>query len=507
MTPPGWTTVTLRDVASDISYGFTASASDVANGPKMLRITDIQDNRVDWNSVPRCECDATDKYLLHPGDIVIARTGATTGKSFLLGDVPEASVFASYLIRVQPSAVVVPAYLASYMQSPSYWAQITTVSKGTAQPGANASILGGLELPLAPVEEQRRIVAKLEALQSRSRRAREALDAVPPLLEKLRQSILAAAFRGDLTADWRAQNPNTEPASALLARIRTERRKKWEEAELAKLKAKGKTPTDDRWKAKYKEPQPIDAAALPALPERWSWASLEELVVDGPTNGFSPKSESTGSGTPTLKLSATSRGICILDERTTKRTVEAIAENEPFWLSPGDLLIQRANTLDYVGTTAVFNGPDKTYIYPDLMMRVRANILTGPYFLWRALTTTTARSHMRSRATGTAGNMPKVNGDVVRSIPIPLPPLGEQAVILALLDRHGACVAIAEEQARLSLSQLQALDSSALAKAFRGELVPPNPTDEPAAVALSRFGGEASTESPRPRAARTKATG
>ena len=93
---------------------------------------------------------------------------------------------------------------------------------------------------------------------------------MPPLLEKLRQSILAAAFRGDLTKDWRAKHPDVEPASKLLERIRVERRKKWEEAELAKMKAKGKAPRDDRWKGKYKEPEAVDATGLPGLPEGWA---------------------------------------------------------------------------------------------------------------------------------------------------------------------------------------------------------------------------------------------
>ncbi|MBL0194236.1 MAG: hypothetical protein IPQ09_08430 [Myxococcales bacterium] len=132
---------------------------------------------------------------------------------------------------------------------------------------------------LPPLNEQRRIVAKLESLQARSRRARAALDAVPPLLEKLRQSILAAAFRGDLTKDWRAKNRDVEPASELLKRIRVERRKKWEEAELAKMTAKGKAPRDDAWKGKYKEPEPVDATGLPELPEGWCWASVEEVTT------------------------------------------------------------------------------------------------------------------------------------------------------------------------------------------------------------------------------------
>jgi len=105
-----------------------------------------------------------------------------------------------------------------------------------------------------------------------------ALDSIRPLLEKLRQSSLAAAFRGDLTKDWRAKHPDVEPASELLKRIRVERQTKWEEAELAKMVAKGKPPKDDRWRAKYEEPKPVDPERLPGLPEGWCWASVDEVT-------------------------------------------------------------------------------------------------------------------------------------------------------------------------------------------------------------------------------------
>ena len=130
---------------------------------------------------------------------------------------------------------------------------------------------------LPPLPEQNRISKKLEALQLRSSKAKKALETIPPLLTKFRQSVLSSAFRGDLTAEWRAQNPDVEPAEKLLERIRKERRKRWEEEELAKMKAKGKKPKDDKWKDKYKEPEPVDTTDLPELPEGWCWAALEEL--------------------------------------------------------------------------------------------------------------------------------------------------------------------------------------------------------------------------------------
>src|SRR2546430_291797 len=115
---------------------------------------------------------------------------------------------------------------------------------------------------IPPAAEQRRIVAKIEALQEQSRRAREALAEVGPLLEQFRQSVLAAAFRGDLTADWRAAHPNVEPASDLLHRIHAERRRRWEQAELAKYKAKDQKPPQN-WQDKYEEPEPVDDLDLP----------------------------------------------------------------------------------------------------------------------------------------------------------------------------------------------------------------------------------------------------
>ena len=136
-------------------------------------------------------------------------------------------------------------------------------------------------IPIAPLEEQSRIVCKLDHLLSRHRGAKDALTSVPPLIDRLRQSILSAAFRGDLTADWRARNPDVAPADKLLERIRDERRRRWEEAELARLTAKGKEPVDGDWRKRYVPPPRISSSALPSLPSGWVWSSLGELTEIG----------------------------------------------------------------------------------------------------------------------------------------------------------------------------------------------------------------------------------
>jgi type I restriction enzyme S subunit len=149
---------------SAISYGYTESASSEPVGPRFLRITDIQDDHVDWDSVPYCKIQSADlpKYRLASGDIVFARTGATTGKSFLVTDPPEA-VFASYLIRLRLlEKKLLPQFVYLFFQTCAYWKSIKDGSTGSAQGGFNATKLGALSIPIPPLPEQQRIVGILD---------------------------------------------------------------------------------------------------------------------------------------------------------------------------------------------------------------------------------------------------------------------------------------------------------------------------------------------------------
>jgi type I restriction enzyme S subunit len=148
-------------------------------------------------------------------------------------------------------------------------------------PGLTKGHLLKHEIGLPPLAQQQRIVMKIEALQKRSRQVREALAEVGPLLEQFRQSVLAAAFRGDLTAAWRTAHPSVEPASELLHRIRAERRRCWEQVELAKYEAKDQKPPMN-WKERYKSPELVDDSELPELPEGWCWSRVAELASDLP---------------------------------------------------------------------------------------------------------------------------------------------------------------------------------------------------------------------------------
>jgi len=198
----GWEEKILKEI-SKIMYGHTAKSSADFQGPKYLRITDIQDNNVDWNSAPSCPPLENDleKYQLHYGDIVFARTGATTGKSYLVFDPPEA-VFASYLIRVQADLELLkPDFLYLYFQSPKYWKIINRGISGSAQGGFNATKLGKLRIPVPPTDVQDQIVDEVNNIHEVYDKLRSLYAKKLTNIEDLKKSILQQAFSGQLTGE------------------------------------------------------------------------------------------------------------------------------------------------------------------------------------------------------------------------------------------------------------------------------------------------------------------
>jgi restriction endonuclease S subunit len=186
--------ILLKDIAQ-INYGYTESAKLTEVGPKFLRITDIQLGKVDWETVPYCPISSTDekKHLLQDGDLVFARTGATTGKSFLLSNPPR-SVCASYLIRVRPDVKkVLPEYLYLYFQSGQYWVDVKGGMSGTAQGGFNSSKLGALSIRIPDLASQSVIVRKTNELLQVCDEIGTGLLRRQILAEKFARSVLSVS--------------------------------------------------------------------------------------------------------------------------------------------------------------------------------------------------------------------------------------------------------------------------------------------------------------------------
>ena len=192
-----WPTVNLGSIAQKIDYGVTASAIEKDDGPRFLRITDLQDDSVNWNTVPSCECSEKELEcnLLEEGDIVFARTGATTGKSYLIRNLLKPTVFASYLIRVKPSDKVDSLFLSYFFKSPNYWLQINNMANGAAQPGVNSTKLKELKIPLPPLAEQKRIAAIIDKADAIRRKRQQAIQ----LADQFLRSVFLDMFGDPVT--------------------------------------------------------------------------------------------------------------------------------------------------------------------------------------------------------------------------------------------------------------------------------------------------------------------
>jgi type I restriction enzyme S subunit len=206
--PDRWKLGRLGELVERPQYGLTASATGEPKGPRFLRITDIQESGVAWRTVPYCECDAdsAERLRLRPGDIVIARIGATTGKAHLIHDEVDA-VFASYLIRLRAKGGLVPDFLAFFTSSAFYWRQIDSVKGGRLKKGINIPLLESLEIPLPPPAEQRAVAEVLWTVQ----RAKDATEKVIAATRQLKASLLKHLFTyGPVPLDQADQVPLKE---------------------------------------------------------------------------------------------------------------------------------------------------------------------------------------------------------------------------------------------------------------------------------------------------------
>lgn len=411
--PEGWVSPQLDEIATDINYGYTASSTSENIGPKMLRITDIQDNKVDWNSVPFCkiEDNQKDKYLLCNGDLVFARTGATVGKSFLINEDISNTVFASYLIRVRCNKKISSNYLSYFFRSPTYWSQITEFSAGIGQPNVNGSKLKKLNLPLASVYEQKTISEKLDTLLAQVDSAKVGLEQIPQILKRFRQAVLAAAMRGELTEIWRTRNS-----------FNLSLQKYYELTKGQKLKAKN--------------------TSEPCEEKTWLRCNIGHIFNVKSGDGLTAKEMNDSGDIPVYG----GNGITGYHDKYNTE--------EP------TIVIGRVGY--YCGS--VHLTPEKSWITDNaLLVDFNSELITKQFAHW-LLKATNLRVDISSSA------QPVISGAKIYSIEIVIPPIEEQHEIVRRVEQLFAYADTIEKQVNSALTRVNNLTQSILAKAFRGEL-------------------------------------
>ena len=247
---------------------------------RLLRITDIQDGNVNWDTVPFTTVNDADNYLLAQGDIVFARTGATVGKSFLINELPYPTVYASYLIRIRLLENILPKYIYCFFNSQCYWEQIVDKSVGVGQPNCNGTSLKELFVPLPPCVEQTKIAPAAQSALEHILSIEAEKQSLELTIVTLKSKILDLAIRGKLVP----QDFNDKPASVLLERIR---------AEKEDLIRQGKIKRDKKESVIFRGEdnsyylrtgnlvESIDDWGLNELPDSWDVCCLGELCDYG----------------------------------------------------------------------------------------------------------------------------------------------------------------------------------------------------------------------------------
>ena len=488
--PEGWVETDVGSLMSLIQYGHTASASARATGPRFLRITDIQDGRVDWDTVPSCDLtvEEQEKYRLRPRDLVFARTGATTGKSYLIRTPPDA-VFASYLIRLRTTQGIDPAFVYWFFQSASYWSQISKGKRGVGQPNVNATILASLQAPVAPSSEQHRIVARLDELFSQLDAGVAALERAQAKLKRYRASVLKAAVEGKMTEEWRRKNPPDETGAELLRRILVERRNRWEEEQLAKFNAKGQKPPKN-WQQKYKEPVEPNTSELPELPEGWCWATMDQFAETA-SGGTPSRMEPSyfGGSIPWVKSGELEDRLVVhCKETITERGLRASSARI---FPSGTLCVAlygaTVGKLGLLGMDAATNQAVCGIFLPSYIFT------TYLFHYFRAI-----RPQLMRRGRG--GAQPNISQQIIRATLVAVPPRTEQVVIASEVDRHLSLINQTSRTLTFGIERASRVRQSILKRAFEGRLVPQDPNDEPASLLLERI--RVSREAERPKKSR-----
>jgi len=339
---------------------------------------------------------------------------------------------------------------------------------GTTVQSIQSSQLYQYPIPLPSITEQRRIVAKIEELFSNLDAGMADLQTAQHQLERYRLSVLQAAVEGRLTAAWRRTHA-PEPADALLGRILEAHRESWEQNYRAKYERKERD-LPNRWKSRYSAPDPGDTSDHPELPEGWTWVRFDCLLSEKLRNGKSAKTAKDGNGVRVLTLSAVTDGEFTLEN--TKIGQFDPEKVEDLWLEPGDLLIERSNTAELVGTTRLYDGEKNFAIYPDLVIRARVTEVLLDKYAELALQSHRSHSFLREKARGTSGSMQKINQSIIGDVLIPVPPLDEQEQIIAEVERLLSVADDAAATVEREHMRAERLRQSILKQAFSGQLVP-----------------------------------
>lgn len=490
--PTGWTIASLSEIAEI--------------NPRPCRAP--VDDSTEVNFVPMRAVEAEGRGLTKPevrtygevkkgytsflsGDVITAKITPCmeNGKTTVVPSLPHELSFGSTEFHVvRPKLGVPQKWISQFLlQHKVRRLAQRQMSGAVGQMRVPQSFLEELKIPVAPVNEQQRISDELDELQSDLDAGVEALNSAHAKLVLYRASVLKAAVQGDLTAEWRNEHPNVEPASVLLQRILKERRQRWEEDQLRKFKDNDKAPPTN-WKSKYNEPVAPDITNLPALPKGWCWTSVDQITETKGGLQKTPDRVPKVHHYPYLRVANVLRGRLDLSEIS--RFELTAAELDRLRLQAGDLLVVEGNgSRTEIGRCAIWSGEIKDCVHQNHIIRLRPFQGVVSNYMNSFLNSPVGQDVIQQVASSTSG-LYTLSVSKIQHCAIPLAPTAEQEEICQLIAEQVSIIEHVETDLSTKAAAALSLRQSILNHAFGGKLVPQNPNDEPANVVLEKIAGE-----------------
>jgi type I restriction enzyme S subunit len=478
--PKGWIWTTLEGIASndknaivDGPFGSNLKLSDYIgdeNGVPVLTTKNLEYGygRNFVRYISKDKFQELKRSEVKGGDILVAKIGSC-GKVAIYPENLQSAMIPANLLKMTVHPEIKKLYVFHFISSPFFKKELESITTATAQPAFNVTKFRKLLIPLPPLPEQHRIVAKIEELFTRLDAGVEALKKVKGQIKRYQQAVLKYAFEGKLTQQWRENvgtygNTPIEPASALLERIKEQRKKE----------AKGK----------IKELPPVDTSELPELPEGWVWTRVGD-VSKMIQYGTSEKANDDPNGIPVIRMGNILDGKIVYDNL--KYFPKEWPQLRDFILQDGDVLFNRTNSMELVGKTAVYKKYPPKAVFASYLIRIKLiEDSYRPELLSFFINSLYGRRYIASVVSQQVGQA-NVNGTKLSLMPIPLIPLPEQKKIVEEIETRLSIADNIEKIVEQSLKQSERLRQSILKRAFEGKLVPQDPTDEPASVLLERI--------------------
>lgn len=391
----------------------------------------------------------TNLILVKKGDLVISGINVAKGAMGIYMGEEDVVATIHYSSYTFDKTKINLEYFKRFLKSPEFIRLLNEQVKGGIKTEIKPKHILPLEISLPDIVTQNEIISNFEKIENDIAELDYDVRHQQNLLKQLKQTILQEAIEGRLTSKWREQNLDVEPASILLEKIQAEKEKLIKDKKIKKQKPLPPIAEDEK---------PFE------IPESWEWCRFNYIIYENPKNGYSPKPVSYTTKVKTLKLSAITNGF--FDKTQFKYIGEQIPKESHLWLRKGDILIQRSNSLEYVGMAAIYDINETNCIYPDLIMKSR--IVDGILlpFIHKYLITSSSRNYFIVSATGSQKSMPKINQNIVNNLLVALPPLKEQKEIVSIIEKLFAICDQLEEQINSSKENVDMLMKTVLKEVF-----------------------------------------